>query len=45
MWPTSVGGTAGPSGGGVGRFLADMVRVEEGVNLSFAVKSQTRAAD
>lgn len=32
--PVSAGTTVGPSGGGVGRFLVDMVKVEEDMNLS-----------
>jgi hypothetical protein len=32
VWSVSVGVYSGPSGGGVGRFLVDMVKVEEDVN-------------
>ena len=36
----SAGGTAGTSGGGVGKFLVDMVRVKEDMNPSFAAEAR-----
>ena len=36
VWSVSAGGTVGPSGGGVGRLLVDMVNVKEDMNPSFA---------